>query len=152
MKYTIDQTKQTCAYLQLYEQLRDDIVREHYPYGTRLPSKRLLAEETGVSVITVQHALEILCDEGYVQTRERSGCFVIYRRVDFYPAKETASPQARPPQHHHADTAFPFSVLAKTMRGVLSKYGDQILVKSPNLGSPVLRTSLAAYLARSKGI
>ena len=60
MKYIIDKKKRP-AYLQLYKQIRDDIISENYPYDTKLPSKRNLAEETGVSTITVEHAYALLC-------------------------------------------------------------------------------------------
>lgn len=78
MHYHIDKTAAQSAYLQLYHQLRRDIVSGVYPLGTKMPSKRLIATETGVSVITVEHALAILCDEGYLESRERSGFFVSF--------------------------------------------------------------------------
>lgn len=83
MKYHIDQSGGKSAYMQLYEQLRKDIVSGSYTYGAKLPSKRLLAEEAGVSVVTAKHAYEILCDEGYLESRQRSGYFVVYRERDF---------------------------------------------------------------------
>ena len=75
MKYAVDKHAGKPAYLQLYEQLRNDIVTGVIEPGARLPSKRLLAEETGVSVITAEHALAALVDEGYAEARERSGFF-----------------------------------------------------------------------------
>ena len=72
MKYIIDKDKRP-VYLQLYKQIRDDIINGIYPYNTKLPSKRNLAMETGVSTITVEHAYALLCEEGYVESRERSG-------------------------------------------------------------------------------
>ena len=60
-------------YINIYEKLRSDITEGLYPKGTRLPSKRVAADRFGVSVITIQHALELLEDEGYVSPRERSG-------------------------------------------------------------------------------
>ena len=83
MKYYIEQSGGKSAYMQLYEQLRKDIVSGSYTYGAKLPSKRLLAEEAGVSVVTAKHAYEILCDEGYLESRQRSGYFVVYRERDF---------------------------------------------------------------------
>ena len=78
MKYYIDKNDTSKpAYLLLYEALRDDIVRGIYPSGVRLPSKRVLAEECGVSVITVEHSYALLCDEGYIEARQRSGFYVI---------------------------------------------------------------------------
>ncbi len=151
MKYHIDQESDKSAYLQLYMQLRSDIVGNVYEYGMKLPSKRLLAEESGVSVITVEHAYNILCDEGYVEARQRSGYYVIYRERDFVSVAEEVSNMINK-QEHNAKVEFPFSVIAKTMRKVLNDYGERILVKSPNHGCSELRDAIARYLARSNGI
>lgn len=151
MKYRIEKDSPQSAYLQLYHQLRGDIVSGVYPNGKKLPSKRLLAEQTGVSVITVEHAYAILCDEGYLEPRERSGYFVSYSAADCFPVAEPDSVRQLPSTRDLADD-FPFSVLAKTMRRVLSEYGESILVKSPNNGCTELRKAIAAYLARCRGI
>ena len=97
MKYSIDFCSKKKAYMQLYEKLINSV----YKYGDKLPSKRLLSDETMTSVIS---------------------------------------------------EAFPFSVFAKTMRNVISKYGEQILIKSPNSGCYELRKAISDYLARGKGI
>lgn len=39
-------------------------------------------------MITVEHAYELLTEEGYVEPRERSGYFVIYKERDAYPVSE----------------------------------------------------------------
>lgn len=141
------------AYLLLYHRLRDAIRQGAYPYGSRLSAKRALAEQSGVSVITVEHAYAILCEEGYVEARPRSGYFVLYRPEEYWqaaPAEEELSPLPAP--RPLLQDAFPFSVLAKAMRRVLSTMGEQLLQKSPNWGCPVLRSAIAAYLARSRSI
>ena len=91
MKYSINFNLKKKAYMQLYEQLRTDIINSVYKYGDKLPSKRLLADETLTSVITVEHAYSILCDEGYIESRERSGYYVTYRKDDFVPIAEHES-------------------------------------------------------------
>ena len=85
MRYIIDKDKRP-VYLQLYKQIRDDIIAGIYIYNSKLPSKRGLAEETGVSTVTVEHAYALLCDEGYVEARERSGYVVIFRISDGFAA------------------------------------------------------------------
>ena len=151
MHYHIDKSAAQSAYLQLYHQLRRDIVSGVYPLGTKMPSKRLIATETGVSVITVEHALAILCDEGYLESRERSGFFVSFAAADCFPVSETET-ERRTTVSHGTEDEFPFPSLAKTMRRVLSEYGESILVKSPNNGCAELRGTIAAYLSRSRGI
>lgn len=153
MNYLMEHNSKIPVYLQLYHYFVKDIVSGLYPFGTKLPSKRTIAEETGVSVITVEHALNLLCDEGYIEAKPRSGCFVIYRENDFQVITDTGWSQGK--NVHvpmHAGSEFPFSVLAKTMRRVLLNYGEEILVRSPNWGCEELRTEICSYLGRSRGI
>ena len=151
MNYHIEKGAAQSAYLQLYHHLRADIVAGVYPRGSKLPSKRLLAENAGVSLVTVEHAYAILCDEGYLESRERSGYFVAYRAGDCFPGANAESAPAAS-DFRAVEDEFPFSVLAKTMRRVLSDYGEGLLVKSPNNGCAALRQAIADYLARSRGI
>ena len=64
----------------LYEQLTDALMRDilsgTLPAGSRLPSKRSLAENLGVSSITVEAAYNRLIDGGLVTSVPRSGYFV----------------------------------------------------------------------------
>ena len=151
MKYIIDK-KRRPAYLQLYQQIRDDIIAENYPYNTKLPSRRSLAAETGVSTVTVEHAYELLCDEGYAEARSRSGFVVIFRKTDGFAAATALPPKHPVRQESHTYPDFPISVLSKTMRKVLTEYGALLLEKSPNCGCDALRTAIRHYLARSRGI
>ena len=158
MNYHIHQENGKPAYLQLYECLRKDIVTGAFSYGSKMPSKRTLAEECGISVITVQHAYEILCEEGYLEGRQRSGYFTIYKDSEFVSVADGNSVSGEEKEHipavhsTKAKTTFPFSVLSKTMRKVLLDYGDDILVKSPNHGCEQLRAEISAYLKRSNGM
>lgn len=62
----------------IYEKIRKDVEDGAYSFGQKIPSKRVMAEESGASLITVEHAYEILIGEGYIESRERSGYFVSY--------------------------------------------------------------------------
>jgi len=151
MKYVIDKENRP-VYLQLYKLIRDDIIAENYLYNSKLPSKRALAEETGVSTITVEHAYELLCDEGYVEARERSGYIVIFRKSDGFAVPENLHSD---PEYYHDTQAypdFPLSVLSRTMRKVLTEHGDLLMEKSPNCGCLALREAIRHYLARNRGI
>ena len=154
MRYTIDKNSSEAAYLQLYLQIREDIRRQVYPFGTRLPSKRTLAQETDVSTITVEHTYALLCDEGYAQSRQRSGYFVTFRTEDGFPGPSRELRLSPPVPHGPSDEEprFPVTVLARTMRKVISDLGDGLLEKSPNPGFPQLREAICQYLRRSRGI
>ena len=151
MRYIVNKTKRP-VYLQLYKLIRDDIIAENYLYNSKLPSKRTLAEETGVSTITVEHAYELLCDEGYVEARERSGYIVIFRKTDGFAVPENSHSELE--SYHASQTYpdFPLSVLSKTMRKVLTDHGELLLEKSPNSGCIELREAIRHYLARNRGM
>ena len=61
---------------QLYRALRADIESGALAAGARLPSKRAFAKHLGVSVVTVEGALDQLVAEGYVRAVPRSGFYV----------------------------------------------------------------------------
>ena len=65
--------KKQPSYLALYSRIRDQITSGIYTAGSRLPSKRTMADNENVSVITVEHALALLEEEGYIETTARSG-------------------------------------------------------------------------------
>ena len=141
------------AYLTLYESLREEIISGIRPYGSRLPSRRILARDRGVSAITAEHSIELLCEEGYAESRPRSGCYVIYRETDGFTLPSVRAEHRFPsvPPTPDRDT-FPFPALARVMRRVLTEYGEEIMVRSPNTGCPILRETLCSYLARNRGI
>jgi len=153
MKYNVDSSQNTPAYLQLYLQLREDIVGGIYSYGERLPSKRTVSDEVGVSTVTVEHAYALLCDEGYAEARERSGFFVTFRTDEgFAVPSSVPRRELRPSVRTDAAPEFPLSVLTRTMRAVMNDYGERILERSPNCGTVELREAIRKYLARSRGI
>lgn len=179
MNYTITHTHDTPAYIQLYHLIKEDIIKGIYIYGSRLPAKRTIAVESGCSVVTVEHALELLNEEGYIELRQRSGSYVIYKEADFLsnlygyeklhldesfqegesPSKTQviSTPSTETPRDLSTTSSknpgdFPYSVLARTMRKVITDYGENILVKGPNQGCFELRTEICRYLARSRRI
>lgn len=148
------------AYLKLYETLREEILKGSLRTGDRLPSRRQLAQEYGLSGMTVEHSLELLCQEGYAEARPRSGVYVLYRESDGFarPAenreKRTENAESRPNAEtvRRPEQTFSFPAMARAMRWVMSEYGERILEKSPNNGLPELRESISRYLARNRGI
>ncbi len=140
------------AYLQLYREMREKIVAGVYPCGSRLPSKRLLAEEAGVSSVTVAHAYALLCDEGYARSSERSGFFVCFRQTDGFAAAQTRPAAERVEAVVPAESDFSVAVLSRTMRRVLSEQYGGILAKTPGQGCLALREAIGRYLARNRGI
>lgn len=135
----------------LYEKLRKQITEGIYPYGSKLKSKRVLAEENNMSLVTVEHALNLLNDEGYIQSKERQASTVIFRPDDFLMPRaeeERGTVQILP----GSETMFPFSALARTARHVLSMHGQELLGRKETWGCIELREALSRYLARSRSM
>ena len=140
------------AYLALYESIRDEILSGARAFGSRLPSRRSLSRDRGVSPVTVDHSYELLCEEGYAEARPKSGYYVVYRESDSFSVPLAPVSRTRPAPPAVSRDCFPFPALARVMRRVLSDYGEAILVKPPNTGCTELREAVCRYLARNRGI
>ena len=146
-------------YLSIYEQVRKDIIEGRYRTGTKLPSKRVMAESMDVSVITIQHAYELLSEEGYIQPKEKYGYYVVYEDKDFFatPVKKSyvsVASEAKPANDSSSidSVAFSPSIYAKTTRKVLTDLGDEVMQRSPMNGILRLRQAITEYLRRSRHI
>ena len=67
-------------YYELYKQIKTEIISGEYKAGDKLPSKRVMADKYGYSLITVENAYGMLAEEGYIATKERSGYFMEWFR------------------------------------------------------------------------
>lgn len=153
MSKRIDFSHGKPIYIRIYERFRDEIISGVYRYGEKLPSKRTISMEYDVSVISTEHALALLEEEGYVESAERRGYFVTYKKSDAFFSHTTENLFALPSVSDEPQGAyFPFSVLAKAMRKVLSDYGELLYVKCPSKGAAVLRESISRFLLRNKNI
>lgn len=177
LTYSINQRDDKSKYYYLYSAIKSDILSGTLKKNEKLPSKRSLAEHLGVSLITVETAYQMLKDEGYIESRERSGYYVtelklLGKKVNFERELELLEHGERKrllllknTQEEQAEginemqntkqeekALFPESVYFKTVRSVLSDYGSELLEKSPNEGCTILRNAIAKYLLRYRGI
>lgn len=76
-------------YVQLAGEIREAIASGEYSPGERLPSTRRLAEDNGISPMTVQHAMKVLRDEGLVVSQQGRGVFVQDPKADEAEASST---------------------------------------------------------------
>ena len=66
----------TPLYEQLYEGIKTAIISNKIEAGKRMPSKLDMSRGLGISKNTVESAYELLCAEGYLTARPRSGYYV----------------------------------------------------------------------------
>lgn len=138
-------------YLSIYEKIRQKIVDGTYAYGTFIPSKRTTAQDYHVSLVSVEHAYDLLSEEGYINASQRKGYVVMYREKDFFPVQ-----QNRPKKKINTILAssdfFPYSVWIKAVRKAASEQGEELMLRRDPFGLPELREALTRYLAACRNI
>mgnify|MGYP000429378459 CR=1 FL=1 len=92
LTYDLDRRGTIPRYDYLCRCIRDDILCGRLTAGSRLPSRRSLAEHLKVSAVTVESAYAQLAAEGYIVSREKSGYFV----SQLEPALRPPSPPPHP--------------------------------------------------------
>ena len=160
LTYPMEERGSLPLYEYLCRRIRSDILNGTLPAGTRLPSKRALAEHLHISVITVEGAYSQLEAEGYLQALPKRGFFVSAVEQTPPAPRETASlPEPETPRwrldlsRNQVDTArFPVSTWAKLTRQVLSEEPEALLSPVPHQGLPALRQAIAADLRDFKGM
>jgi len=138
-------------YLTIYEKIRSKIVDGTYAYQTLIPSKRTTSQDYHVSLISVEHAYNLLQEEGYINAVERKGYVVIYREKDFFPVA-LEKPNTQKQAVLENKEIFSYSTYAKTMRKVIADRGKDIMVCRENQGLYEFREVIARYLARCRNI
>ena len=139
----------------LRDAVRDAIRDGRLHPGDPLPSSRCLASDLGVARGTVVEAYEQLIAEGWLLARQGLGTRVARGPAAAPPAAEPT--RAWTPRHDlrpgHADpSSFPRREWAATMRRVLAEAPDEAFGYADPRGRPELRTALAGYLGRARGV
>ena len=162
--------KNNKIYMTIYEQVKQDIIEGRYKKGSKLPSKRVMAEAMGVSVITIEHAYELLDEEGYIISKQKSGYYVTFDDNDIYYVKnendrgsllgidKDPKPESGRPidvsdhldNERNGEPEISVDLYSKTVRRVLSEYGERVMKRSPMNGVDELRAAIAGYLDRGR--
>ncbi|MER6024842.1 PLP-dependent aminotransferase family protein [Streptomyces sp. NPDC001851] len=143
----------------LTDALRDAVRTGRLAAGTRLPSSRSLAADLGIARNTVAEAYADLVAEGWLTARQGSGTRVA-ELAAAPPAGRGAGP--RPPEPGRPAysllpgapdlAAFPRTEWLKAARRALATAPYHALGYGDPRGRPELRTALAGYLARVRGV
>src|SRR5260370_2589462 len=129
--------------------------------GTRLPSSRALAADLGIARNTVADSYGQLAAEGWLEARHGSGTWVAERTAaaPATPAAPTAAAAAQARRTHYDlrtgvpdVSAFPRSGWLAAAREALLAAPNEALGYADPRGLPELRTALAGYLSRARGV
>ena len=148
--------EKTPFYEQIYAYFAAAIRSGALAAGEKLPSKRRLAQDVGVSISTVETAYAMLVAEGY---KPRSGfrvCSLSALQRPVTPAPSPAEPVQTPPRFDFSTgrvdtTLFPFAAWRRLQRQVLA--GDEAVLRAGCAqGDEALRQAIATHLAEFRGV
>ena len=178
LTYSLGRDASAPLYEELYRYIRQDILGGNISPGDRLPSKRSLAKNLSISTITVEHAYNLLLDEGYICSIPRKGYYAAdltqntgYGMAalpadspagDFCPEK----PDASEPDGTDGTAAcfadftagrtnpdrFPLSTWARLLREIIHDRKNELMINSPPGGIAELREAICGYLYQFRGI
>ncbi|TCP57576.1 GntR family transcriptional regulator/MocR family aminotransferase [Tumebacillus sp. BK434] len=162
----LDEQAAESLYGQLYRFFREEILSGRIVAGTKLPSVRHLCRSAGVSKSTVETAYQQLLAEGYLESRARSGFYVV-EAVDFagwdvLPAEgeaEVVTPPVAavaPRYNFHGSVidlaSFPLGVWKKCMLEAMERYQGDLAFYGDKLGEYELRAEIARYLRQARTV
>lgn len=158
----VDKQANTPLYLQLYEYFKHEINSGNMLKSEKLPSKRQLAILLQCSLNTVQAAYNQLADEGYIVAKIRSGYFVAevqnlipaeqydkFMVVD-EEAVENCDYDFSP--HGIDSNSFPIQQWRKLSNAVICENNEDLYRVGSLQGLSSLRSSIARYLHRYRGV
>jgi GntR family transcriptional regulator/MocR family aminotransferase len=142
-------------HVQLEEQLRDGIRGGQLLPGTRLPATRELARQLAISRGVVVEAYAQLTAEGYLTTRRGAGTVVAEAARPAPPPAPPRMPSSAPEDFHPGTpdlAGFPRAAWIRSLRTVARDAPDAVYGYADPIGTPELRTTLARYLGRARGV
>lgn len=160
---TLPENSAIPLYQALYQQLKAQIQTGVLPCGAKLPSKRKLSEQLGISINTVDSAYCQLEAEGFIQSAPRRGFFVLETGMlpQISPAPSGAPARTVPhapawrvdfSPSGMARQQFPFGVWRRLMKNCFNEYDENLLLRTPPQGDYGLRQAVADYLYRARGV
>ena len=161
LTYDLEQRGKTSLYEYLYQCIKNDILAGRIKAGEKLPSKREMAKNHGISVITVENAYAQLLVEGYIYSREKKGYFA-GEITSRYIEPETAAvikPEEQKKKwlvnfdsNHIMYDSFPFATWSRVMRQTLLDQENSFLTSPNHNGVRELRETIADHLQHFRGM
>ena len=163
LTYSFANLQGESMYTHLYKCIKKDILEGTLKATEKLPSKRMLAKNLGISLITVENAYAQLLVEGYIYSEPKRGYYVATLQQQLPPASKapTAQPIVAAKEHITlsfakssvpADT-FPYNTWARLLRNTLTSADEHALISDTAAGGVLpLRKALAKHLYQFRGL
>lgn len=145
LTYSIPQNLNIPIYEYLYKCIKEDILLGNLKSDDKLPSKRALADQLKISLITIEHAYDLLLIEGYIYAIEKKGYYVEKIEVNNnLKNKNKTKPNKKQEPNVTQDKYFPYDTWSKLTRKVLTD--NKSLNPTSFNGDYHLRESIAKHL------
>lgn len=120
-------------YKEVFEQIKDRIKTDVYKLNEKLPGEQQLADEFGVSTITVKRALTELKDAGYLSRKPKEGTVVIAKTASLSAVPDTLANDK--PLIGLIVTNFDDTFGTNILNGILGEKADQVnIIVKKSLG------------------
>lgn len=162
LTYSFDNLESESMYAHLYKCIKNDICSGAIAPDSKLPSKRSLSKNLGVSLITVENAYAQLMVEGYIYSRPKRGYYAGHIQPTA-PLKISleSKPALIEAKSYFADfvknsvppDTFPYNIWARLMRQTLSSIDQHALMSDTSSGGVLpLRQALSKHLYEFRGM
>ena len=161
----LDESRKKPYYLQIYDYIKDAILRGDIMEDEKLPSLRSLSKSTDLSITTIEQCYNQLLVEGYIYSKAQSGYYVSrvfsHSKKTVPEKKEILSMQVPSPEstlyftpsaYKYDPDCFDFNKWKKCMNRVINEYPSALFFESDPQGEAMLRTEIAKYLYVSRGV
>ena len=153
-------------YEQLYKHIVDEIRNKNLKENEKLPSKKFLSKNIGISTNTVETAYSLLVSEGYIYSKPRSGFYVSRLNLpNFSPTasskkvKKRITSKEKPTKKFAIDfktntvdlNTFPYSTWIKLSKDIMYS-NPELLNSGLPQGDFDLRKSICEYLHEFRGV
>ena len=166
LTYNLNERGTLTLYEYLYKCIKDDIVSGKIKTDEKLPSKRNMAKNHDISVITVENAYAQLLVEGYIRAVEKKGYFaneITNQISENQEVTENVSEyKINKPEkvkwivdfnsNHVRYDSFPFATWSKIMRQKLLDEENSFLMTPSRNGIWELRSAIAKHLREFRGL
>lgn len=162
LTYTFENLHGQSMYAHLYQCIKEDILNGKLESEDKLPSKRTLAKNLGISLITVENAYAQLMIEGYIYSRPKRGYYVakIMKQPPLHQEVKQNSKLQLPQKQAFSFASgnvpaetFPYNIWSRLLRQVLTAANENTLLCDTSCGGIVqLRQAIAQHLYQFRGM
>ncbi len=162
LTYTFENLHGQSMYAHLYQCIKEDILNGKLEAEDKLPSKRTLAKNLGISLITVENAYAQLMIEGYIYSRPKRGYYVakIMKQPPLHQEVKQNSKLQLPQKQAFSFASgnvpaetFPYNIWSRLLRQVLTAANENTLLCDTSCGGIVqLRQAIAQHLYQFRGM